>query len=197
MKTRVFLFISALVLFACKPDEEQTYMRIDPESFVYIKAKLTPAYGSKAPALFSDTIEHLTPLEVVKQTTVMTYHNDLISSDYCAIIWLESLKDTTPEDPALLRFASDIIHDKDGYGHYGLQTDFIYGYDMVLCRSAFPHYDTIAYIPNAYVISARDAILASLEAMDTAAVYDVFQNAFRFIPITGIEYRELKEKGLN
>ena len=59
------------------------------------------------------------------------------------------------------------------------------------------HLDTIGYIPNANFINAEIQIRQALADKDTASVYDLFQNAFKFFPITGTEWLELKKQNLN
>ena len=56
--------------------------------------------------------------------------------------------------------------------------------------------DTLAYIPNAQRHRAKELIdsLYVLEQWDK--IYDIFQNAFTFIPWTGEELRELEKQGL-
>ena len=177
-----------LLFIACESDNSKPKFRLDPNAKVYVKAQIS-----------SKSADHLTPLEVVKKATVLNFHNDLLSSSYATATWVG--KDTISAEPALLRWGKDIIYDTDGYGHYGLQTDFIYGYDMVICSGAMvngqPRYDTLAYIPNANITAAREAILEALEAKDTVAVYGIFKDAFKFTPITGAEWRALKAQGLN
>lgn len=55
--------------------------------------------------------------------------------------------------------------------------------------------DTLAYIPNAQRHRAKELIdsLYVLEQWDK--IYDIFQNAFTFIPCTGEELRELEKSG--
>lgn len=189
------LFISMMLLFlACKKDEPSKVFRLDPDAKVYVKPSNVKSFIDA-----KNVGEHLTPLEVVKQATVLNFYNNMISDSYCTATWVG--KDTLSPEPALLRWGTDIIYDTDGYGHYGLQTDFIYGYDMVICREVMGEwrlvYDTIAYIPNSNIINARNTILEALEAKDTSAVYGIFKDAFKFIPITGPEWRQLKAQGIN
>lgn len=192
MKTKLLLtIIISVFIFACKKSDENTKekFKIDPNAKVYVKPNITKSLA------LNKSKEHLSYLEVVKQARVLNYYNDLIAESYCNAMWVG--KDTVSETPALLRWGTDIIYDTDGYGHYGLQTEFIYGYDMVICKGIHPHYDTIAYIPNVNITNAREAIIEALEAKDTIAVYDIFKNAFKFIPITGSEWKLLKKQGLN
>jgi len=195
MKRKRFYFLIlaiSVMLVSCNRDDEPKTFRLDPNAKIYIKPSTTAAKAFQAA---KSTAVHLTPLEVVKQADVLVFFNDLVSDTRLMATFVG--KDTISETPALLRWGTDIIHDTDGYGNYGLQKDFIYGYDMVICRGNFQKTDTIAYIPNSVVKNARDLILQALQDKDTAAVYGHFENAFRFIPITGPEYEILKNRGEN
>ncbi len=101
-------------------------------------------------------------------------------------------KDTISEEPALLRYATDILH-PDGY----FIPDFLEAFDMVIeVFRTNDDIDTIAYIPNAVLREAEQKIRAAFELQDYDEVYNIFYNAFKFRPITGAEYRELKLQGL-
>lgn len=56
--------------------------------------------------------------------------------------------------------------------------------------------DTLAYVPNAQLIEAYEQIRVLWEKEDWNAIYDIFQNAFSFVPCTGEELRELEKQGL-
>ncbi len=57
--------------------------------------------------------------------------------------------------------------------------------------------DTLAYIPNSQRQAAYEQIKALWDTENWDAIYEIFQNAFTFIPCTGEEYKALKEAGLN
>lgn len=192
MKQTLLLLSMFFLIASCNNNEEQhEIFRLDPDAKVYVKP------GANAAKIIDakNVGEHLTPLEVVKQATYLVGYNELISGSEITWTWVG--KDTVSAEPALLRCGTDIIYDTDGYGHYGLQTDFIYGHDFIICTGGLNTEDTIAYIPNSNIINARNAIIEALENKDTVAVYDIFKNAFKFIPITGAEWKELKAQGLN
>ncbi len=173
-------------LTACKKDDPEPF-RLDPDAKVYVKPS--------ANLIQSKSDAHLTPLEVVKQATSLRFYNDIsFPGVYGTATWVG--KDTISEIPALLRWGRDIIYDQTGYGDFGIQEEFIYGYDMVICSGTHPNYDTLAYIPNSVVTAAREAILEAFANEDEELVYELFQEAFRFIPITGAEYKDLKDQGL-
>lgn len=193
MKRLILFLILAvgLVLASCDNDEPKIF-RLNPNATVKIKPEPTVQKIFKAA---SSNPEHLNPIEIVKQADVLVFYNKDLGDSYAMATFVG--KDTVSNPPALLRWATDIIYDTDGYGHYGLQTDFINGKDFVICRGNAQWRDTIAYIPNAVMQNARSLILESLSQKDTAAVYGHFENAFRFLPITGREYVELQKRGEN
>lgn len=192
MKNLLFIFSLMLLMAACEKDEPKKIFRLDPDAKVYVK----PDAGAAKIIDAKNVGEHLTPLEVVKQATALRGWNYEIAAQ-SPITWTWVGKDTISETPALLRWGTDIIYDTDGYGHYGLQTEFINSIDLVICKGDYPNYDTIAYIQKANMIAAKTQILEALENKDTVAVYAIFKDSFKFIPITGAEWKQLKAQGLN
>lgn len=190
MKNFIFMFlIVATALSACKKDDETKRMTLDPTAMVYIKPAETTALKSANP-------EHLTPLEIVKRATTMRFYNDsLVTNGSCAGGF--SGKDTLSATPAFLFYGTFIIG-LDGWRKPYIVPDYIYMRDCAIeIFRSNTDIDTIAYIPNAVVKDAQVRIKAALEAQDTTAVYAIFNDAFKFIPITGPEYKELKRQGLN
>lgn len=185
MKKLLLILLIGVIFTACKKEEPIKPFILDGNALVYVKGVTAPS-NSKSGAL--------TPLEVVKQATHIQGYNDLIAESDWVNGWHG--KDTVSSEPALLRLADDIIYDHTGYNDYIIETSFIYSYDMVILRGTIPNYDTIAYIPNSLVEAAREAILLAFENEDTETVYTVFKDMFKFIPITGAEWKELKKQGL-
>jgi hypothetical protein len=189
MKNLFLLLIIALVAFSCEKDDVKPSFRLDPTAMVYIKPELN--------ALKSANAEHLTPIEVVKLSNGLNFRNDSIGGGPCYGGFAG--KDTISETPALLMWGIGIIC-PDGLGIPRLNKEFIYGYDCVIVYrhgSGSIYQDTLAYIPNSQMRKAETDIINALNNQDTAAVYDIFQNAFQFLPTTGAEYRLLKTQGLN
>lgn len=183
---KIYLFMAMLVLVAsaCEENEDTKVFKIDPNAKIYVKPSTNNAKST------------LTPIEVVKQAQFLMGHNDSIAGD-SPLTWTWVGKDTISEEPALLRWGSDIIYDMTGYGDYGIQYAFINSYDLVICTGDLLPDDTIAYIPNSTMINAKALILEAYGNQDTSAVYSSFKDAFKFIPITGAEWRALKAQGLN
>jgi hypothetical protein len=187
MKNIFLILLFALPLVSCEKDDTTTgKFEIDPTAMVFIKP---------AETLKSANAAHLTPLEIVQKGTTLRFYNDSLSNNDVAAGFAG--KDITTNHPAFLRYGTDIIN-LDGFGRPYVVPDFIYMRDCVIeIFVSNTNHDTIAYIPNSVVKEAEAGIKAALAAKDTAAVYDIFNDAFKFVPITGAEYRELKRQGLN
>lgn len=56
-------------------------------------------------------------------------------------------------------------------------------------------YDTLAYIPNAQRQKAKEMIDSLYASEQWEKIYDIFDNAFTFIPCTGEELFELERSG--
>jgi len=200
MKKLLLLLLLLPLFIACEKEvQEPTQFRLSPDAKIRIEAVKSGTQRVVSDSTDVDSTEidtiHLSALEVVKQAHSLSYYNDsTMSSSY----WQAGFagKDTISENPALLRWGEEIIT-LDGFGVPILVKSFIYAYDMVVERKiGDSRLDTIAYIPNQQMRNAELNIKIALENKDTLAVYDIFNNAFKFIPITGIEYKELKEQGL-
>lgn len=189
MKKLIGMFLMVAAVFtACKKDDVKTRMTLDPAAMVFIKPDQTASVKSANP-------QHLTPLEIVKRATTLRCFNDSLGPGD----WAGGFagKDTVSEIPAFLRYGTDIIA-VNGSGNTVIIPDFIYMRDCAIeIMHSNTDIDTIAYIPNAVVRSAQARIEAALAAQDTLAVYTIFNDAFKFIPITGPEYKDLKRQGLN
>ncbi|MBR6250158.1 MAG: hypothetical protein IKR17_03055 [Bacteroidales bacterium] len=57
--------------------------------------------------------------------------------------------------------------------------------------------DTLGYVPNQQRYDIYKKMLELKENEDWDGIYEMYENAFTFIPCTGKEYRELKERGEN
>jgi hypothetical protein len=184
-----FLFILLIcTLVSC---EQEKAFYLDPTTMLKIKGeKKALNVGSQR---ISENPEHLTPLEIVKRATNVRCYNAALNATtgLGAAIGFAG-KDTISEEPALLRYATDILH-PDGY----FIPDFLEAYDMVIeVFRTNNDIDTIAYIPNSVLREAEQKIRQAFDAQDYDEVYNLFYNAFKFRPITGAEYRELKAQGL-
>lgn len=55
--------------------------------------------------------------------------------------------------------------------------------------------DTLAYVPNKQITDAKAKIDSLFPLEKWSEIYDIFNNAFTFIPCTGAELRELEKSG--
>lgn len=193
MKKAFILLAIIFALVSCSDDDKPAgKFKLDPTAMIYIK----PNFKAQKLSFSSRTSEaHLSALEIVKRGTTMRFYNDSLAIGDIAAGFAG--KDTISTTPAFLRYGTDIINE-NGFGKPVIVPDFLYAYDIVIeiFKSNTDH-DTIAYIPNSVILNARNNIKAALVAKDTASVYNIFKEAFTFIPITGAEYRQLKKQGLN
>ena len=190
MKNLLYLFL-ILTLASCKVNEpkEPEKFKIDLTAKVYIKADKSTL--QKAPALYTENSERLTPLEVVKQAKMFMHYSVNRGESIVSSGWAE--KDTISEIPAFIQWGVEILA-VDGFNNPIVVEDFITSYDLVIVDNDL---DTIGYIPNENFVNANLQIHQALADKDTASVYDLFQNAFKFYPITGSEWLELKKQNLN
>lgn len=182
MKKLVFVVIM-LSFISCKKDNSGL---LNPDAMISI----WPA-GHVGAVTKSDA--HLSNYEIVRQAESLSFINDLTGG------WLRGFakhqRDTV--NVRLLMYGTDII-DQDG----NYTGEFIESKDFVLRRNlaplnATPVRDTIAYIPNSIITTARQQIQAAYATGDYETVYSIFDKAFTFIPITGAEWRTLKASGQN
>lgn len=190
---KIILFLLALVVFiGCNPEEPIVEkIKIDPYATVDIKPD-PKGWGN----LRSANPEHLSPLEIVEKTTVMQYYNpDII--EWSDGLWERGFhdlqKDLNPDNPMLKMWGIDIITEEGEYLPYFIESENIILISFELIDDA-PR-DTIGYIPNSVMRTAETAIKVAYANGDTEAVYQLFNEAFTFRPITGAEYKALKEAG--
>lgn len=185
MKKLLFLTILVIAFAACEDNgffvEPGTMFRIEP----VISSK------QSAPASEVDTI-HFSDLEIVKQArNIAMYYFDYLNNEYMIGRGGFSGKDTISAIPALLQDANQIVA-LDG----ALLEEYLTAYDLVIERElAVNTYDTIAYIPNAQM-RAAEVLIREAYANQDESIYDIFNEAFKFIPITGAEWRALKAENL-
>lgn len=183
MKKVIILILLVTLFTACEKDNKG---RLDPNAMISI----WPAghVGTKAG-------EHLSDYEIVRQTWDMSLYNPDNITGNAVRGFSKNQRDTI--NNRLLMWGTDIIN---SHGEY--VPDFIEGYDIVIRRDLDPDplkiiYDTIAYVPNSVITSARTQIQAAFAEQNFTAVYAIFDSAFVFIPVTGAEWRALKAAGQN
>ena len=184
MKNLLLLSILFIAFAACSSDDENNNV-LDSDAMI----SLRPAAGTKA----STNPEHLSGLEIVKQATgVKLWNKDMNPDNAIGRGFADAQRDTV--NVRLLMWGTDII-DQDGK----YVPDFIEGEDLVLVMHHDNNIDmdTIGYIKNTTLRTAETQIKEAFEKKDYAKCYEIFDEAFTFLPITGTEWRELKAKNEN
>lgn len=192
MKTKLFFILAITALLAsCGTNNEPKAFQIKATDMISIK----PATGVQLKVKGVNAVNHLTALEIVKQTTE-------IRTPLFGRSFIKDQRDTVSTTPKLLMWATDVIT-LDG----NLQTDWITATNVLFVKydgryisynpSTWIYCDTIAYIPNSVLRTAETAIREAYAAKDIDACYTLFNTAYTFIPITGVEWRALKAQGLN
>lgn len=175
MKRLVFI-VFVLVIFGCKKDDRG---QLDKNAMISIWPS-----GATTKAT-----NHLSNYEIVRQAESLSFYSPSFTGPGTRG-FTKDQRDTI--NVRLLMFGSDII---DQFGNY--VPEFIEGNDFVIRRNLAtpvqtPIWDTIAYIPNAVIKSARATIQKAYTDGDYTEVYRVFNEAFTFIPCGGEEWRALK-----
>ena len=175
-----------LILFvvSCKTDKPNGMLKQDAQISINV-------ISGTAPRAESDEEQPLSPLEVVKQADAIHligygYDND------CVRKILDKQRDF--EGLSIRMFGNDIISESPrSLGQ--LHDFFIRAKDVYF--TTVGDADTIAYVPNRVIQEAYPKVLAAYEAGDYPEVYRLFQQAYKAIPCTSKQFKELKEKGLN
>jgi len=172
-----FLFIVGL-LISCDPKPEiEPDNKLDPNAMIVIR----PANGVKLRSTFTN----LTALEIVQQATSIqfqTQYLDDVDQGYMKIVSRafneETMKDFTI--PALLMLGIDVINAQGEYIR-----DFTHAKSIYITKvDNTGKSDTLAYIPDEVVDSARILIEKSFADGDYEGVYRLFNEAYTFVPIT-------------
>lgn len=181
MRHLLSILLLAFVVTSCKTDKPNGLL--DPNAQLSINI-----VSGTAPRAESDEEQPLSPLEVVKQAMELhvTFSDNGMSGGRRI---LDKQRDL--EKVAIKMFGNDIISESPRTKGQ-LQTDFIAGSNVYF--TTLDSKDTIAYIPNRVLREAYIKVLAAYEAGDYPEVYKLFQEAYKAIPCTGKQYRELKTK---
>ncbi len=177
------LALVAMTFTACGSDDTpatKTRGRLNPNAMVLIK----PADGVRADG------ELLSAKEIVKKAInlkLWTSYSE--SQDWEEYNYIRTFSDNQKDtiSPALKMWGVDIIA-QQGY----FVKDFLFGRDIVVTGTGG---DTLAYVPNAVLRDAQVQITKAYNDSNYTEVYRLFDEAFKFIPITGEQWRELKKQG--
>lgn len=183
-KTLLLLLTASVLFISCKKDDP--FKGLDPNSMLALNAPQTVKAEAENP-------EHLTPLEIVQQASAI-----IISRS--AAPWPLEDWNRDYDRVRITLHGSNVVNEKGE-----LITLFIGSRDVILeswSGWGTPQWngkdhtvDTIAYIPNSILEKAQREIEAAYEAEDYATCYKLFEDAYTFYPITGAEWRALKEAG--
>lgn len=174
MKKILFLLVG-LALLSCDPEKDLPDVKgkFDPNAMILLR----PANGVQ---LRSTSIYNLTAIQIVEQAVNIEWQShwfgNVYSDDakFIARSFPEPQKDYNT--PALLMLGTDII------AQYGeIYKDFIYGYGFYITNGT--GLDTLAYVPDSVINTARPLIEAAYADSNYAEVYRLFNEAFTFLPI--------------
>lgn len=179
---KILLLGIILLLSGCSK-EDKGNNKWDPNAMISLRAQSVRSVRAEG---------HLTPLEIVEKTTEMQWRlpNE---EGKTSRGFSEPQRDFANE--RLLMWGTDIIRFDGKY-----VADYVEGFDVVLImdkEGTQQRGDTIAYIPNRVLRAAAKIIKPAYDSGDYATCYKTFDEAFTFIPITGAEWRALKDKNEN
>ena len=220
MKKFIYILFAAVAFTACSSDEPAPINkgRLDPSAFVRIEAQKGVKSRSK------ESTDDYTALDIARFGMAMEFYSEWHGTERVKEFQAQKTfldqRDTISESPALLMFGTDIINSEGRFSK-----DFLFARDVVIFglryQGKLTTYgdrqsygddfenslgyligkqgvkDTIAYIPNAVMREAQGRIEKAYNEGNYTEVYKLFHETFRFRPITGRKWRELKAQGLN
>lgn len=179
MKKTIFILLLSSILVSCSTNDEPKSQKWDSNAMI----SLRPYAGTRSTS-------HLSAIDIVKQTTNLkfTYKGEFYGRGFA-----DAQRDTV--SLMLRMWGTDII---DQEGKY--VPDFIEATDCILQRVINANkpnmvIDTVAYIPNSVLRDAEARIKIAYEKLDYTTCYQIFNESFTFIPITGNEWLALKAIG--
>lgn len=169
MKNFIYSLIVIFALASCEKETEKVKtFKPDPNATILIRG-----ISSRA------TIEDLTNLEIVENANGIVWQSNWAGNT----LW-DDIKDIGRsfipehkdiENQILKMWATDVI---DQQGDY--YKDFTYGFNVFIIDT---NNDTIAFVPDEVISSARIKIEEAYNEGDYEKVYDLFNTAFTFLPI--------------
>lgn len=174
MKKLFLLFIAATLLISCDPKDAPNVPKgkLDPNAMITLR----PAKGVKT----RSTVKDLTALEIVQQARDITfqtrYFDDMDVGELRNAA--RGFNEETMKDfniPALKMLGIDVINAQGEYIR-----DFTHA-EKVFVRNN--ELDTIGYIPDVVINTARPLIEAAFADKNYTEVYRLFNEAFTFLPI--------------
>lgn len=161
--------------------------------------------SSRAKAASTD-VSYEDALRIVKECTHMMVYEPLpeFGGEYKYVefrMWNE-YKDTISAVPSV-GISTYMFKGTDGSWRY----DWCDAVDVVLLKfikerpdGVWPNrsiFDTLAYIPNSVMKEVGEELRTAIQKEDAVAATKILRDKYKFIPITGAEWRELKKNGLN
>jgi len=173
MKKLILFLFSIILLSSCDPNNDDVLDKgkLDPNAMILIK----PAKGVQT----RSNVVGLTGLEVVENAVNIKWQSNWSDNTHwddvkdIARTFIEEHRDYNK--PALLMWGTDIITQNGDY-----YKDFIYGFNVVITDV---NNDTIAYIPDAVINTARPLIEQAYNDENYTEVYRLFNEAFTFLPM--------------
>ena len=220
MKKIIYILFAIVAFVACSNDEPAPIDkgRLDPSAFVRIEAQKGVKSRSK------ESTDDYTALDIARFGMAMEYRSEWSGlekvKEYQSQKTFLNQRDTISDSPALLMFGTDIINSSGRFNKsflfardvviFGLRYQgklTTYGdrqaedddpeKDLGMLIGKYGVKDTIAYIPNAVMREAQGKVEKAFNDGNYTEVYKLFHETFRFRPITGRKWRELKAQGLN
>lgn len=172
MKKILFLLIVLFALVSCEKDPVIDKGKLDPNATILIRA----GKGVKTRAAINDLTAH----QIVEDALVITFQSHYFDNKYEEVAKVmsrgfnEQQKDF--DLPALKMLGIDIISAEGNYWR-----DFTNAFDVFIVNA---DRDTIAYVPNQVINDARIAIETAFADENYTEVYELFNTAFTFLPIS-------------
>lgn len=227
MKKFIYILLATVAFTACNSDEPAPINKgkLDPNAFIRIEAqKGVKSRSAESTDDYSalDIAKYGATMQFTSEWDTQAGQASEKVKEYQSQKGFMMQRDTISENPALLMFGTDIITSS---GH--LLKDFLYAHNVVITgiryKGRLTTYndqmavdpnddpknslayaiskegvlDTIAYLPNSIMREAQDKIERAFNDSNYTEVYKLFHETFKFKPITGAKWRELKAKGLN
>lgn len=192
MKKLFLMALVAMAFVAC--DKEDGSKEFDYTKFVYINGyqpnkTLATARGTKMFGNKQYSAKQITKLAMEDWSSIEWHMFDSLQQEWGFCFSPDQI------DTANARFVMSSLYVINGDG--SLNDCFISKLDGYFTYWDGSNLDTVAYIPNADIISARESIVELYNNEQYDEIYDIFFDAFVFYPCTGDEYKKLKAQGLN
>lgn len=175
MKKILFLLVG-LLLISCNPEDTPNPKgKLDPNAMIVIK----PAKGVQ----LRSTVSGLTALEVVEQANSIQFQSYYFGNEYSETPKLMARQfDAVQKDfetPSLKMYGTDVISLEGEYYRNFTNAFSVY----IVYVDNFANVDTLAYIPDEVIATARPLIEQAYADENYTEVYRLFNEAYTFIPI--------------